>query len=101
MIQRYDSSAYCERCGTSHEAEWENISDGEYVLFTDHQKEMKAATDKCDRLTKALADLTSSIECYRAREMTNPDEWDEYDFMMIPRWVRALRLLEKLKEDSE
>lgn len=41
-----------------------------------------------------LADLSKSYEYYMAKNKPR-EEWDEYDYMMLPIWKRLQELLEK------
>jgi hypothetical protein len=45
-------------------------------------------------MLEVLVKLLDSIEAYAA-ERKPEAEWDEYDYMMIPRWRAAKALVEK------
>ena len=49
-------------------------------------------------LEATLKDTTKSFECYSYTNPTQkklPEDWDEYDSMMGPIWIRAKALLEE------
>ena len=60
-----------------------------YALYSDAKTEM-------DDFISAVDDITKSYECYSA--LHKPEtEWDEYDYMMYPKWKKLLEILEKIK----
>jgi len=79
---------------------------GEIVAITDriglkeHIKERNDANAKliaaAPEMLKALEGVLDSIEAYSA-ERKPKNEWDEYDYMMNPRWMAAKALVDRIK----
>lgn len=52
-------------------------------------------------LLEALEGLMDCLEAEYAIHSDKPDfDWDEYDYMMIPRWRAALRLIKKARSQE-
>jgi hypothetical protein len=47
-------------------------------------------------LYKALKDVMASYEAYLALSDKPEDRWDEYDYIMFPRWQEAARIIAEL-----
>ena len=51
-------------------------------------------------LLEVLAELQNSFEAYAA--LRKPErEWDEYDYMMLPVWKKALALLDYFDRNTQ
>ena len=54
-----------------------------------------------DELLKALEGLMDCQEAeYAIHSEKSDNDWDEYDYMMIPRWRAALRLIKKARGEQ-
>jgi hypothetical protein len=76
---------------------------GSYAINpSNHDRVVGKDLDLCDvcywrtrakKLAALLIPLMDSIEAYEA-EKRPEDQWDEYDYMMLPRWISARRFLD-------
>jgi hypothetical protein len=52
------------------------------------------------QLLKIIKNLTNSYECHLAKEK-DINNWDEYDYMMIPYWREALMALQICEREEK
>lgn len=64
------------------------------VELSDAQAKLKETTADLDEADDVLIELMDSFEFYRAvHQRPAETAWDEYDYMMIPRWDKMARYL--------
>jgi len=72
----------------------------QYNLSPEEMDGNMALIAAAPELLSALRGLLDSIEAYIAIHKPE-EEWDEYDYMMLPRWKAAHALMEKLDDKKE
>lgn len=63
------------------------LADDLLGMAMDAQVTLDSARRRIEELTEAATDVLKSIENYTS-ENKPESEWDEYDYMMIPKWKR-------------
>lgn len=72
-----------------------------YINLALRGKDMRAVRTVESVNTDLLEALEGLMDCYDAHHAIHNEkpesDWDEYDYMMIPRWRAALRLIKKAR----
>lgn len=75
-----------------HQAEWVRYTGGD-------PQPLHSMIMELQELKAVLGELMKSYECYTA-ENKPTEEWDEYDYMMLPVWTRLGKIMRGREVDN-